>query len=68
MIKLDSDWKTTLVFFVFVICMLYSLYTDSFEMAFMLSGFVFSIWYILKTNSKELLRDLVTAFKEKWSK
>ena len=63
-----SDYKTTITYFVVVVCFCYAVYKQNATLANALTLPLIVMWLILKTNSKELVKDLLSAIKDKWRK
>lgn len=63
-----SDYKTTLTYLIVVIGFIYSVYVENVGLVSILVVPLLIMWAILKTNSKELVKDLVDVLKQKWSK
>lgn len=65
---MHSDYKTTSTYFVVIIAFMYSVYIENQGLVSVIVFPLVVMWAILKTNSKELLKELVEVLKTKWSK
>ena len=63
-----TDYKTTATYFIIVASFIYSIGIENIDMISVLVFPLIIMWGVLKTNSKELIKDLVDALKQKWSK
>ena len=63
-----TDYKTTITYFIVVLAFCYSVYIANTELVSIVIVPMIIMWLILKTNSKELVKDVVEAIKNKWSK
>ena len=65
---MHSDYKTTTTYFIVIVAFLYSVYIKNEGLASVIILPMIIMWAILKTNSKELLKELLEVLKTKWSK
>jgi len=65
---MHSDYKTTTTYFIVIVAFLYAVYTKNEGLASVIILPMIIMWAILKTNSKELLKELLEVLKTKWSK
>ena len=65
---MNTDYKTTTTYFIVILTFVYSVIIQNVSLVSILVFPLIIMWGILKTNSKELVRDLVDALKHKWSK
>ena len=65
---MHSDYKTTTTYFIVIVAFLYSVYTKNEGLASVIILPMIIMWAILKTNSKELLKELLEVLKTRWSK
>lgn len=63
-----SDYKTTTTYFVVILAFVYGVYIQNEAIISVIVFPMIVMWAILKTNSKELLRELLEVLKTKWSK
>ncbi|QDF29004.1 hypothetical protein [Halarcobacter anaerophilus] len=63
-----SDYKTTTTYFIVIIAFVYAVYMDKPILVNTIIIPMIIMWIILKTNSKELMKDLISVLKDKWSK
>lgn len=60
-----TDYKTTITYFIVILAFIYSVITDDTDTVGTLIFPIVIMWAILKTNSKELIKELVEAFNNK---
>lgn len=63
-----SDYKTTSTYFVVILAFVYGVYIQNEAIISVIVFPMIVMWAILKTNSKELLKELLEVLKTKWSK
>jgi hypothetical protein len=63
-----SDYKTTTTYFIVIATFMYAVYMQNESLASVIVVPMIVMWAILKTNSKELLKELLEVIKTKWSK
>lgn len=63
-----TDYKTTTTYFIVILAFLYSVYIQNQALTSVIVFPMIVMWAILKTDSKELLKDLLEVLKTKWSK
>lgn len=64
---MQSDYKTTLTYFIVVAAFIYSVATKSDALVSVIIVPMIIMWLILKTNSKDLAKTMIEALKSKWS-
>jgi hypothetical protein len=65
---MHSDYKTTTTYFIVIATFIYTIYIQHEGLASVIILPMIIMWAILKTNSKELLKELLEVLKTKWSK
>lgn len=63
-----SDYKTTTTYFIVIIAFIYAVSQANVDLVSIIIVPMIIMWLVLKTNSKELIKDIVEAIKTKWSK
>jgi hypothetical protein len=62
---MTTDYKTTTTYFIFLLAFIYSIYVENTGLVGIVVFPLMAMWLVLKTDSKELVKEIVEAYNKR---